>query len=66
MNKIVINIEGMHCESCKSRVEKALLKENEIISAKVNLKEKNAEIEYENLTKKDIKNIIETLGFKVK
>ena len=56
----------MHCESCKSRVEKALLKENEIISAKVNLKEKNAEIEYENLTKKDIKNIIETLGFKVK
>ena len=66
MNKIVINIEGRHCESCQSRVEKALLKENEIISAKVNLKEKNAEIEYEKLNKKDIKNIIETLGFKVK
>lgn len=66
MNKTIINIEGMHCEGCKNRIENVLNNHEEIISAKVDLQKKNAIIEYNNLNEKNLIEIIENLGFKAK
>ncbi len=66
MNEIIINIEGMHCEGCSNRLEKVLNSKEEIISAKVSLEDKKAEIKYNGLTEKELIKIIETAGFKAK
>ena len=63
--KKIIEISGMHCEKCSSRVEKAL-NEIEGVSAKVNLAKKNAVV----VLKKDVsddtlKSVVEKLGFSV-
>lgn len=61
--KVIINVNGMHCESCKERLEKILNSKEEIINAKVDLKQNIAEIEYDNLTEKDLIELIENTGF---
>ncbi len=66
MNEIIINIEGMHCEGCSNRLEKVLNSKEEIISAKVSLEDKKAEIKYNGLAEKELIKIIETAGFKAK
>lgn len=66
MNTIKLNIEGMHCEGCKNRLEKVLNSKDEVKSAKVNLQKKEAEIEYENINEKNLIKIIEQAGFKAK
>ena len=63
--KKIIEINGMHCEKCSSRVEKAL-NEIEGVSAKVNLAKKSAVV----VLQKDVcddtlKSVVEKLGFSV-
>ena len=67
-NKITktIKIEGMSCEHCSKKVEKALKEIKQVKAVKAFLNEKKAEI----ILKEDIdnnifKNIIEELGFEI-
>lgn len=65
-NKKVITIEGMVCEHCKSKVEKALLELNGVSKVKVSLKDKTATIYLNNdVNKYDIINVISKLDYKV-
>ncbi len=67
MNNQVVNIEiqGMSCASCVSRIEKVLKKENGILEASVNLATEKAQITFDpSILKKDkIKAIIENAGY---
>lgn len=63
--KKVININGMSCEHCKARVEKAL---NALdgVSAKVDLKKKHAVADIKSDLGDDIlKSAVEEVGFEV-
>lgn len=62
---MTVHIEGMHCDSCKNNVTKAL---NALdgVSGKVNLSKKIAEVSFDHEVSKDeVKNAIEKRGFKV-
>ena len=65
LGKKIVTIEGMHCENCTNRVKRAI---NRIdgVSAKLNLKKKQAVVKYEKEVEDDtlIKEI-EDLGYKV-
>ena len=63
--KKTINIEGMACMNCVSRVEKALAALEGVTKAEVNLKNKNAVVELENVTDEMLKETVEDLGFDV-
>lgn len=63
--KKIIEIDGMHCEKCKARVEKAL---NELngVSAKVNLAKKNAVASVNSeITDELLEKTVTKLGFSV-
>lgn len=47
MEKIVLNISGMHCASCAGNIENALKKASGIVSARVNFAVEKAYIEFE-------------------
>jgi len=47
MKKVTLQIKGMHCDACAKTIEKALLKEKGIVSAKVNFTLGKAAIEYD-------------------
>jgi len=66
MEKTILKILGMHCESCAKTIEKALSKEKGLISAQVNFNLENAIIEYnpEKINVDEIKKIIEETGYK--
>ena len=64
MNKVVLKIDGMHCDKCSERLEKFLNNKDGIISCKVSLKKKEAVIEYDKITIKEIESYIEDIGFK--
>lgn len=68
MNKILLGIEGMHCEGCSSRLTKVLQALNGVSFAKVSLENKNAEIEYDEneIELDDIKQAISDAGFEAK
>ncbi len=64
--KKVVTIEGMVCDHCKSKVEKALLELTTVTKVKVNLKDKTATIYSEsNIDEHDIINAITKLDYKV-
>lgn len=64
--KKVITIEGMMCEHCKAKVEKALLELNDVSKVKVNLKDKTATIySKSSINESDITNAITKLDYKV-
>ncbi|MCD7800664.1 MAG: heavy-metal-associated domain-containing protein [Ruminococcus sp.] len=61
----ILTIEGMHCDNCKNRVEKAI---NSLDGAvgKVNLKKKVAKVSMSHIIDDDtLKSVIESLDFKV-
>lgn len=63
--KVIINIDGMHCDNCAKRVEEKFKKIKGIKSVKVNLENKNAILKCSNSFSLDqVNNIIEELGFK--
>ena len=55
MKKIILKVGGMTCSACSSGLSKYLEKQSGIISASVNLVLSIATVEYENITKKEIK-----------
>ena len=61
--KITLKIDGMHCDGCATRLEKALLNKENIKKVKVSFKEKTAVIEYDNIDKKEVEKYIEEIGF---
>lgn len=66
MKEIKLKIEGMHCEGCSNRLEKILNNVDGVESAKVSLKEKLADIKYneEEVELNTILQEIEDAGFK--
>lgn len=66
MNKIKINVEGMHCEGCENRIKNSLKEVEGIINVQANYKTGEVTIEEENSNLEEIKEQIEDLGFEVK
>lgn len=67
VEKIVLPIQGMTCASCVSRVEKALRSARGVLSVNVNLATERATIEYipGPLSLRDLKKVVENLGYRV-
>ena len=67
MKEVKLNIEGMHCTGCYTRLEKVLNNVDGVESAKVSLEEKKADIKYDEtqVNEKELIEAIEDAGFKV-
>lgn len=64
--KKVITIEGMMCDHCKMKVERALSELNGVSKVKVNLRNKTATIySTKRISNDNIKNVISKLDYKV-
>ena len=62
----IIGIEGMHCEHCADKIDKALEELADVTSVKVNLKKKIATVFYDgDVDSMLIQKIIENLGYTV-
>ena len=60
-----VHIEGMHCENCKNRVERAINRIDGAV-AKVNLKKNIAVVSFDrNISEEEIKRAVEEQDFKV-
>lgn len=66
MKKVKLNIEGMHCTGCSTRLEKVLNNVDGVEDAKVNLEEKKADIKYDEtqVSEKELIEAVEDAGFK--
>ena len=67
MKEVKLNIEGMHCTGCSTRLEKVLNNVDGVESAKVSLEEKKADIKYDEtqISEKELIEAFEDAGFKV-
>ena len=68
MKKIVLGIEGMHCDGCVNRLTKVLKALDGVVDAKVSLENKSTEIEYDEneLELDNIKQAVSDAGFEAK
>ena len=68
MKKIVLGIEGLHCDGCVNRLTKVLKALDGVVDAKVSLENKSTEIEYDEneLELDDIKQAVSDAGFEAK
>lgn len=66
MEKVTISIEGISCSSCVAKIERALKKQNGVISANVNFATRKATIEYNpsEINLAGLKKTVENLGYK--
>ena len=66
MKEVKLNIEGMHCTGCSTRLEKVLNNVDGVEGAKVSLEEKKADIKYDEtqVSEKELIEAIEDAGFK--
>lgn len=65
MKKIKISIEGMHCASCASNIEKSIRKVNGVSNVSVSLMTKKAIVEADDsLSNEDLKKAVERTGYK--
>ena len=61
----VLSVEGMHCESCQARIEKAIDRLDGLV-CKTNLHKKTATVTYSQPVSDDtLKEIVEKLGYRV-
>jgi len=66
MKKIKLTIEGMHCASCASNIERSLKKVNGVKEANVNLMMRRAYVEAEDKVDRDeLKKAVSKVGYKV-
>jgi len=66
MKKIKLTIEGMHCASCASNIERAVKKIKGVLSVSVSVMTKKAIIESEdNVNTEEIKKVILSIGYKI-
>lgn len=63
---VVLEIEGMKCGGCESQVTKALVDVTDVSSVSVNLAEKIARVNGENLNIASLISAVENAGFRVK
>ena len=63
MKEVKLNIEGMHCTGCSTRLEKVLNNVDGVEDAKVSLEEKKADIKYDE-TQVSEKELIEANEYK--
>lgn len=68
MKEMKLNIEGMHCTGCSTRLEKVLNNIDGVENAQVSLDEKMAEIKYDEtqVSLDKIKETIKDAGFEAK
>lgn len=66
MKEVKLNIEGMHCTGCSTRLEKVLNNVDGVEDAKVSLEEKKADIKYDEtqVNEKELIEVVEDAGFK--
>ena len=66
MKEVKLNIEGMHCTGCSTRLEKVLNNVDGGEGAKVSLEEKKADIKYDEtqVSEKELIEAVEDAGFK--
>jgi copper chaperone CopZ len=61
----IVRIEGMHCENCKNRVERAINRIDGAV-AKVDLKKKTAVVSFDrDISDEEIRRAVEELDYKV-
>ncbi len=66
VKKIKLKIQGMHCASCASNVERALKKVRGIKSATVSLMTNKCFVECEdNADVEEMKKVVDKMGYKV-
>jgi len=66
MKKIKLLIEGMHCASCASNIERSLKKINGVKTANVNLMLRKGFVEAEDkVTNDELKKAVSRTGYKV-
>jgi Cu+-exporting ATPase len=67
MKKAKIDIEGMHCASCASNIERSLLKTPGVSNARVSLLLKKGTCDVaDNVKEEDLINAVKRAGYKVK
>ncbi len=59
------DISGMHCISCAESIEKEVVKLDGVSSAKVDFTNERLKVEGDEISKKEIENIIDELGYSV-
>ena len=65
MTKIKLTIEGMHCASCASNIERAVKKVRGVQDVVVSLMTNKCFVEMENADREEIKRAIGKVGYKV-
>lgn len=65
MKKYKVTIEGMHCASCASNIEKSLRKVGGVHEVTVNLMTRKGFIEADGISNDDIKKAVARAGYKV-
>jgi Cu+-exporting ATPase len=65
MDKIKLTIEGMHCASCASNIERAVKKVKGVKEVVVSLMTNKCFVEMENANKEEIKKAVGKVGYKV-
>ena len=68
MKEVKLNIEGMHCTGCSTRLEKVLNNVDGVEDEKVSLEEKKADIKYDEtqVSEKELIEAVKDAGFKAK
>ena len=65
MESYTLKVEGMMCEHCKKRVEKALSEVKGVKEVTVSLEEKKATVEGKNTDKNQLIKSVESQGYEV-
>ncbi len=65
MAKIKLTIEGMHCASCASNIERAVRKVKGVKEVVVSLMTNKCFVEMENANLEEIKKAVQKVGYKV-
>ncbi len=65
--KVILNIEGMHCEKCAARLQKALLNRDGVLSAEVSKATDSAVVDFNEqmVSVENLKTVVEDCGFSV-
>ena len=65
--EILIKIEGMHCEMCQKRMQKAFTDTKGVVSAEVDLAAKTAKVVYDakKINADTVKNIVTDTGYEL-
>ena len=66
MKKLKLTIEGMHCASCSTNIQKSLMKVAGVKSAQANVIMKSGKVEAtDNVNLEEIKKAVDKIGYKI-